>query len=238
MSQNSLAEAAALGTKWTATRGPTSLRRTAGTGMNPVSALYMAEVARSSTLTPSQLTANGRTVTVDLERIDELEDMESIPVRALSVRGTPNNRMSSNQGGNFSQFLPNRPDENPDLTHTQSAQAGAQLATGTKAAGGIARPDHLIHGHGTASAPGGGKVRPHSSVIKSSAATLLQHNQQQNQSGGLVNGKSGSRSSVPVPRKSVPDVPASSAASVNPAASPPAPQQRKLLTKMASFFQR
>jgi hypothetical protein len=240
VTQSVLTEAAAQGSKWTATLGPTSLRRTAGSGMNPVSALYMAEVVRASTLTPAQLTANGRTVAVDLSRIDEEDDIDSIPVRALSVsQNTPSNRMSTNFAS--SQFLPNRPDDHLSGAAPAATQASANsLSSAAKAGGGIARPDHLITGTGAASGAGpaaggvNGKARPHSTVIKSSAATLLSAGSS-NPAGADAAARD-KRTSMPVPRKSVEGGGAGGEAGLPPP--PPQAQTKKLLNKMASFFQR
>lgn len=245
-----LGEGAAQGSKWTATLGPTSLRRTSGPGMNPVSALFMAEVARSATLTPAQLTANGRTVAVDLEKIDEVDedDLEHTPVRPLSMHGgvglgAGGNRFSTTVPG-ASQFLPNRPDEQQVVSPSSPAQGGAQLHLAAKAGGGISRPDHLLSGSGAGGAGGagvGGKGR-HSSVIKSSAATLLSAGQPQQaqgsplraasldmRGGGGNPGASGVRPAQAVPRKSL-EGNGSGTGSGQPT--------KKLFTKMASFFQR
>lgn len=226
----SLAEAAAQGSKWTSTLGPNSLRRTAGAGINPVSALFMTEVARASTLTPAQLTANGRSVTVDLTRIEEDDDLESIPVRALSVNDARDNRRSTNFSGtnNPSQFLPNRPDD----ASVQAAASVAQVQVTSKTGNAIARPDHLISGTGTAVGAGGAsKMRPHSTVIKSSAATLLSAGANGSSSPADKDKTAGrNRLSVPVAR---PDF----ASSPVPTSGTAAPPPKRLLNKMASFFQ-
>lgn len=206
----------------------------------------MQEVARASILTPSQLTANGRSVAVDLERIDEEDDLESLPVRALSVTNTPNNRASTNFA---SQFLPNRPDENPTLSTASPSQSSTQLAMATKANGGISRPDHLIQGSGAggsgaAGSGAAGKARPHSTVIKSSAATLLSAGQG-NSASAPNSDKGNNRFSVPPPaRRSLSDRRGSNTsdsgaagAGVGGAASV-GQQGKKLFNKMASFFQR
>lgn len=185
----------------------------------------MTEVARTSTLTPAQLTANGRSVTVDLTRIEEDDDLESVPVRALSGMDARDNRRSTNfSGGNSpSQFLPNRPDD-ASILAAANAQASAQVQVNTKAGSAIARPDHLINGTGAAA--NSSKVRPHSSVIKSSAATLLSVGA----NGAADKDKAAkNRLSTAVAR---PDV-------VSPAepTAGAAPPPKRLLNKMASFFQ-
>lgn len=225
MTATSLAEAAAQGSKWTATLGPNSLRRTAGPGINPVSALFMTEVARASTLTPAQLTANGRSVTVDLTRMEEDDDLESVPVRALSSVDARDNRRSTNfsSGNSPSQFLPNRPDD-ASILAAANAQASAQAQVNAKAGSAIARPDHLISG--TGSAANGSKARPHSTVIKSSAATLLSVGA----NGAADKDKAKNRLSTAVAR---PDV----VSAVEPTSGAAAPPPKRLLNKMASFFQ-
>ena len=226
-----LAEAAAQGTKWTSTLGPTSLRRTAGPGMNPVSALFMTEVARTSTLTPAQLTANGRTVTVDLNRIDEEDDVEHLPVRALSV-----NDATSRRSGNYSassQFLPNRPDDVASPSG-YSAQSSAQAAVTAKTGSSIARPDLLINGSATAKNIGAaGNGRPQSAAVKSSAATLLSAGKN---SPADVNSPGDKRMSMPMGRapSSTPEKPMGAVAAEDTDKQAP----KRLLNKMASFFQR
>jgi len=224
-----LAEAAAQGTKWTSTLGPNSLRRTAGASMNPVSALFMTEVARTSTLTPAQLTANGRTVTVDLNRIDEEDDVESIPVRALSVQGDPHANRRTGNFSTISQFLPTRPDDAPvSPGFTAPTQTSVPAKTGSS----IARPDLLINGTANGAAAGlNGKPRPQSSAVKSSAATLL--------SAGLTTPTTAEkRPSLPLgrPPSLVPEKPLGNVSAD--AAGGAAQPQKKLLNKMASFFQR
>lgn len=232
-----LAEAAAQGTKWTSTLGPNSLRRTAGPGINPVSALFMTEVARTSTLTPAQLTANGRTVTVDLNRIDEEDDVESIPVRALSVQGDPHANRRTGNFSTISQFLPTRPDDAVSSPGYNAISPPAAVTTKTGSS--IARPDHIINGTASANSAngavgaGGVKGRPQSSAVKSSAATLL--------SAGLNGGTSAApaadkRASLPLgrPPSLVPEKPLGNVS----ADAAGGQQNKRLLNKMASFFQR
>lgn len=237
LTPSGLVDAAMLGSKWTSTLGPISLRRSAGSGVSPVSTLFMTEVVRASALTSAQLTAHGRTVAVDLARIEADDDIDSIPVQALSLAGSSDsagNRRSvnTNSGGGFSQFLPNRPDEQLAATTASPSQGGSHLSITAKSGGGIARPDHLISGTGNTITS---KARPHSTVIKSSAATLL--------SAGAAN-QDGTRN-----RHSVAHSVKSKSASADhsllgsveegsPATQPPQQQQKRLLNKMASFFQR
>jgi hypothetical protein len=178
---------------------------------------------------------------VDLSRIDEEDDIDSIPVRALSVsQSTPSNRMSTNFAS--SQFLPNRPDDHLSGAAPSATQASASsLSSAAKAGGGIARPDHLITGAGGGFGAGGvaggvnGKARPHSTVIKSSAATLLSAGS--SNPAGADAAVRDKRSSMPVPRKSV-DGGGGAGGEAGLPPPPSQPQTKKLLNKMASFFQR
>lgn len=246
---NALAEAAGQGTKWTSTLGPTSLRRTAGSGVNPASALFMSEVARTSTLTPAQLTANGRSVTVDLERIDEEDGVDSIPIRALSVHGgrslsnnvagyadSPGNRRT----GQFSlsSFLPSRPDDASASSLGAVGANGVSGASSVVAKGGssIARPDHIINGSG-ASAGAGGNTRPQSAAVKSSAATLLSAGLTGSAGAGSNSTGSVDKSRVSMTLQGRPSFGGQEKPLGNVTESPPQPEKKKLLNKMASFFQ-
>ena len=170
-----LAEAAGAGAKWTSTLGPGTLRRTAGSGMNPVSALFMSEVARANALTPAQLTAHGRSVAVDLARIDEgMDSLENVPVRAISSSGggagdNGNNRRSASYGGGggfSSSFLPNRPDDIAALNAAAAGHASSSSGQGgngahaaappTKSGSTIARPDLLLSAMNSGGMGGGG----------------------------------------------------------------------------------
>jgi hypothetical protein len=249
LTQAVLAEGAAQGSKWTATLGPTTLRRTTGPGMNPVSALFMAEVARASTLTPAQLTANGRTVALDMDKMRDYDDddLESLPVRALSSvhggAGGGNRASTSYPGGErFSQFLPNRPDDHQTMSPSSPAHSGAQLNLAAKAGGGISRPDHLITGAGgaggAAGLTGGAKSRAHSHLTKSTAATLLSagHRSESADSGGAAKGGAGAgvRPAQAVPRRSL----ESAGSGEGGHGGAHNHQAKKLFNKMASFFQR
>lgn len=184
-----LAEASMMGSlKWTSSLGPSTLRRaTPGTSSRQqqqqgqgVSALFLSEIARANTSTASRLSSGGKSVTIDLSKLDEDDSIDNLPVTALKPadsswddfqkagRGAYSSSSSSTAPSSSSQFLPSRPDDavliNPSST-TPSGPVGSQAGSSSSSA--ISRPDHLISGNGN--------PRSHRriSIIRGSAATLL-----------------------------------------------------------------
>jgi hypothetical protein len=252
----SLAEAAKQTGKYLSVLGPATLRRTAGasSSASPVSALFMSEVARTNTLTPSQLTAGGRSVAVDVLRMDSEDELDSLPAGALrpagsSVHYSGGGGGGAGGGGMSSQFLPNRPD---DHAHASSGAAAVQsvnvanAATVQKSGTVIARPDLLLNGGG-AGGPGAGGAgggangfmasagSDRSARSVSTAATLLSAGLNSAGSNGSSNNNHSPAPPAPsrgINRAASQQVGGSDGAAKNATSAP----QRKLLTKVASFF--
>lgn len=188
-----LAEASMMGSlKWTSSLGPSTLRRaTPGIGTSSrqqqqqgqgVSALFLSEIARANTSTASRLSSGGKSVTIDLSKLDEDDSIDNLPVTALKPadsswddfqkagRGAYSSSSSSTAPSSSSQFLPSRPDDavliNPSST-TPSGPMGSQAGSSSSSSSAISRPDQLISGSGN--------PRSHRriSIIRGSAATLL-----------------------------------------------------------------
>lgn len=169
-----LVEASMMGSlKWTSSLGPSTLRR-ATPGNNSrqqVSALFLSEIARANTSTASRLSSGGKTVTIDLSKLEEDDSIDNLPVTALKPADSSwddfqkvgRSAYSSSAPNSSSQFLPSRPDD-AALPSTppgpSSGPVGSQAGSNS-----ISRPDHLIGGN-----PRGNR---RISIIRGSAATLL-----------------------------------------------------------------
>lgn len=179
-----LSEASMMGSlKWTSSLGPSTLRRAApGTTSNrqQVSALFLSEIARANTSTASRLSSGGKSVTIDLSKLDEDDSIDNLPVTALKPadsswddfqktgRGAYSSSSSSTSNttpNSSSQFLPSRPDDAVLMSPPPAVLSGAATAVGSQAGGSVvSRPDHLISGN---------RSNRRISIIRGSAATLL-----------------------------------------------------------------
>ena len=166
--------------KWTSSLGPSTLRRAApGTTSNrqQVSALFLSEIARANTSTASRLSSGGKSVTIDLSKLDEDDSIDNLPVTALKPadsswddfqktgRGAYSSSTGSNTPNSSSQFLPSRPDDAVLMSPPPAVPFSAATAAGSQAGGSVVnRPDHLISGN---------RSNRRISIIRGSAATLL-----------------------------------------------------------------
>lgn len=169
-----LVEASMMGSlKWTSSLGPSTLRRAApGTSSRQqVSALFLSEIARANTSTASRLSSGGKSVTIDLSKLEEDDSIDNLPVTALKpadsnwddFQKVGRSAYSSSANNSSSQFLPSRPDD-AALPSTPpsvpSGPVGSQAGSNS-----ISRPDHLIGGNP--------RTNRRISIIRGSAATLL-----------------------------------------------------------------
>lgn len=167
-----LTEAVMLGSKWTSSRGPITLRR-AGSGPNDnrqVSALFMSEIARANTATASQLSAGGKSVSIDVSRLEEGDTIDHLPVTALKPADTTWEEYHKGRGlftnglSGTSQFLPSRPD---DIISNPSPAMLSNAAGQRPGSASISRPDLMNNNTN-------GNIKQRTkSIIKGSAATLL-----------------------------------------------------------------
>jgi len=163
-----LTEASMMGSKWTNSMGPSTLRRAApGTSSRQVSALFLSEIARANTSTASRLSSGGKSVTIDLSKLEEDDSIDNLPVTALKpadsswddFQKTGRGAYTSNLNSS-SQFLPNRPD---DAVLNAPPAASSSSPVGSMAGSAVSRPD-LISGN---------RSSRRISIIRGSAATLL-----------------------------------------------------------------
>jgi len=168
-----LVEASMMGSlKWTSSLGPSTLRRAApGTNSRQVSALFLSEIARANTSTASRLSSGGKSVTIDLSKLEEDDSIDNLPVTALKPADSSwddfqkvgRSAYSSSAPNSSSQFLPSRPDDAalPSTpSSVPSSPVGSQAGSNS-----ISRPDHLIGGNP--------RTNRRISIIRGSAATLL-----------------------------------------------------------------